>query len=662
MIIVVNFLSVVFVSAQITPSNSSKQNPKQLSIHSEDNQIIDATTDPPTQFLNGNVKVYHAGAFMYCDNAVLRGSHLTMYTNVVILQNDTIKIFADSLKYIGDSLVAYIYGDIILENGPDKKLYTSFLKYDVKNKIGYYTKNAKLIDKTSTLISKRGRYLLNEKTAYFYEHVKVTGPDFDMVSDSLSYNTTTQQTNFLAATRINKDTSQIYSESGWFDLDDKKGDFIGNAQYLAGKTIAKSDTITYDGVLDLVTLKSGLKRSEYISEKDTAYAKEIFYDKKSEIFRLTTDAWYKGKTNEVKGEKIFYNKISEKFNVTGRSQISDPPTLIEADTLDYDKAIKFGIANGHVIWRDTAAKTAIYADHVVYRGEENYMKASNDTGRPLFTTEIDNDTLYLKADTLKSLRIIKERIIYPDKDAARKARSLKNKSKSGEADIIDAVVDDNNIVLNDSTSTDISAFNDSLGVSIQTDTIYTGIMDTIDYFIGDNNVRMFKKDMQSVCDSLVFNKSDSLFTLYSNPFVWSDSTQIAGDTIDLKMKSKKIDRLIVRSQATILSSSDLLFFNQIQGRYLEAFFTDSKIYRMDVDGNAQIVYYITDEAKAYVGVNTTESSNMSFFLKDNKMTDIRCYKEPKSKVIPMQKADHEKLKVKGFKWNVLARPETKESL
>jgi lipopolysaccharide transport protein LptA len=630
---------------------------RKITIHSENNQVIDRTTDPVTQYLNGDVKIYHSGTFMYCDTAVLRGSDLRMYFNVVLLQNDTIKIFADSLRYNGDSLVAHLYGDIILENGPDKKLYTSYLKYDAKNKIAYYTRNAKLIDKTSVLISKRGRYLLNERTAFFYENVKATGDDFILMGDSLSYNTITQETKFLSPVRIIQDSSNIYSLKGWFDLDDKIGDFIGNAQYLKGVTKAKADTISYNGALDHIILKGDTLLAEYIAEKDTAYAKTIFYNKKSETFTLTKDAYYKGGSNEVKGDQIFYDKVTEKFKVSGRSIVSDPPTIIEADTLDYDKTIKYGKADGHVIWRDTSAKTAIYADHLVYNGNENFMVATNDTLRPMFTTELDGDTLFLKADTLRSFRVIKERLILPDKNAARRAQSTKNKTKVSvdfsEAQIVkDTILDKDSLLISQ----------DSLLKNLVTDTIFTGIMDTLDYFIGDNNVRIFKSDMQAVSDSLVFNKADSVFTLFDQPFVWSDSTQIAGDTIDIFLKEKKMDRLTVRNQATILNSTDLKFFNQIQGRFLEAFFRESKIYRMNVDGNAQIVYYLTDKEKAYTGVNTTEASNMTFLLDDNKVTDIRNYVEPKSKVYPMKGIDHETIKVKGFKWNIVERPLNRDDL
>ena len=627
---------------------------KKISIHSENNQVVDKTFEPATQYLNGDVKVYHASTFMYCDTAILKSSDLRMRHNVVLLQNDTIKIFSDSLHYNGDSLVAYLYGDIILENGPTKKLYTSYLKYDVKNKIAYYTKNAKLIDKTSTLISKRGRYVLNEKTAYFYENVKASDDDFTLVGDSLAYNTSTQETRFLSPVRIIKDTSNIYSKKGWFDLDDKIGDFIDNAQYLSGKTKASADTISYDGKKDQITLKTKDGRSEYISEKDTAFAKIIYYDKKNETFILTENGHYKSATNEVKGEKIYYNKISEKFKVTGRSVVSDPPMLIEADTLDYDKAIKFGKADGHVIWQDTSAQTAIHADHVVYEGNVNKLLATNDKSRPLFTTAIENDTLFMRADTLKSFRTFKERLILPDKNAKRRANQNKQLKGTSEINFSGTQVSESTIPM-DSTQ-------NITPDTIITDTIFTGIIDTFDFFVAYHKVRIFKSDLQAVCDSLVFSKKDSIFTLYQQPFAWSDSSQISGDTLDIFMKNKKLDKLTVKSQAAVLNSSDYIFFNQIQGRFIETLFKDSKINQMNVDGNAKIVYYLTNEAKEYSGVNTTEASRMTFYFDKSKVTDIFNYVEPKSIVFPMQTVDHESIKIKGFKWNLKIKPISKEDL
>ncbi|MCO6464415.1 MAG: LPS export ABC transporter periplasmic protein LptC [Saprospiraceae bacterium] len=625
-----------------------------ISIHSEDNQIIDAREDPPTQFLNGNVRIYHAHTFMYCDTAVLRGNVLRMRNNVSFIQNDTIRIFADSAKYNGDSLIAYLYGNIILENGFNRKLYTTSLKYDVGRKIAYYNDNARMEDKGSSLISRRGRYVLNDKTAYFYENVKVLGDQFELITDSLAYNTETQIAHYLAPVQITKDSALIYSENGWFNLGIQEGEFTGNAQYIEGNTIAHADTIRYEGEHDIVRLISGKTLSTYTSDQDTASAQIIAYDRKNETYTLNGNAHYKNKTNEVKGVDIFYDKKNEKFKVVGRSEVSDPPMIIKADTLDYDKTIQYGKADGNVIWMDTSAQTTIVADHVLYHGNTNDMLVTNDIGRPLFITVMDHDSLYMKADTFKSFRVIRERIILPDRRSGR--------SQQVERDT--AVVSKDTLQMNDTPKSDMDSLTqaDSIASRINSDTIYTGIMDTMDYFVGYHTVRIFKSDMQAVCDSLVFSKFDSTFTLMRSPFLWSDSTQINGDTITLTLKDKKIDHLSAFRNGTILSTEDNLFFDQIQGRALLIRFEDSKMKSMDVSGDAKMVFYLKDEDKAYIGVNVTEASTMKFDFKDKKVTDIKNYKEPRSTVFPMRTAAHETLKIKGFKWNQSQRPKSKDDI
>ena len=102
--------------------------------------------------------------------------------------------------------------------------------------------------------------------------------------------------------------------------------------------------------------------------------------------------------------------------------------------------------------------------------------------------------------------------------------------------------------------------------------------------------------------------------------------------------------------------------NQKIKQDIETLFKDSKINQMNVDGNAKIVYYLTNEAKEYSGVNTTEASRMTFYFDKSKVTDIFNYVEPKSIVFPMQTVDHESIKIKGFKWNLKIKPISKEDL
>jgi lipopolysaccharide export system protein LptA len=634
-----------------------KPNKQKITIHSENNQVVDATTAPPIQYLNGDVKIFHVGTFMYCDTAILRGNYLRMRHNVVMMQNDTIRIFADSMRYNGDSLVAHLYGQIILENGPNKKLYTTYIRYDVKNKIADYNRNARMVDGSSTVVSKRGRYFLNQKMAYFYDNVQAWGKDFRMISDSTAYHTGDQRIIFIAPTRITQDTSQTYSEKGWFDTKSNSGKFYGNAQYTSGKTIAKSDTIAYDGKIDLVSLISKDSLSQYYTDTDTAYARVIRYDKKNEQFTLIEEAYFKNKENEVNGKKVTYSKKDETFKTEGRALVSDPPYLIEADTLDYIKAQKKGQGHGNVIWRDTSNKSAIHAEHLFFDESQSKMLAySFGTLRPQFQADIEGDTMTMKADTLRSHRTIKERLILPKKLTDRQMRMAKKNEKLKEKELVVSEKKDSILAVQPMDSLKVSMD------TLPTDTIFTGIMDTINYIIGDNLVKIYKSDMQAIGDSIVFNRRDSIITLYDQPFVWSDSTQLKGDTIDIFLKNGTADKMVFRNNATIINTEDVQFFNQIKGRDVTAFFVDRKIHHADVDGNAQMVYYMVDDAKAYIGVNTSESSNMTFYFKDRKVTSIKSFSTPRSKVIPMKDAQHEKLKIQGFIWNNDARPKSVNDL
>ncbi len=657
----VAIISVLFLVAEqgfgqfLPPPIPKKSDPKKITIHSNDNQIIDGSVDPPIQYLNGNVKIFHSNTFMFCDSAIIRGNLLRMYGNVSLLQNDTIRIFADSIFYNGDMLRAFLFNRVYLENGNNKALFSSYLEYDVQQKIGMYPTNAKLIDGDNTLISKRGKYFLNEKKAVFYNNVEITGKEnFRLVTDSISYQTDIEKTNFLAPVYIRSDSSELYSNTGWFDIKNEIGDFYGNAQYRKGNTNALADTISYNGLEKMIHLKSaGL--SQYISDTDTAFAKRILYDRSNELFTLIDSSWYHNKNNDVKGNVIFFDKKSDLFKVSGRATIMDGANIIQGDTVNYDKLAKFGKANGHVFWQDTSSKVAVKSDLLEFKGEQNYLLAHNFNGRPMFLSFSDADTLFMKADTLKSKKEITPRV-----------RILSEGEKYALSDDtlnIKYIVQKDSFAFNDHPER-FASIPDSLlsKVEIFGDTILYPVIDTTLKFYGLHDVRILKSDLQATCDSLVFNQSDSIFILYKQPFVWSDSSQLNGDTISVFIKNGKVDMLDVTSNALALNSTDLQFFNQLSGRKLISLFDNGKMSKMSVFGNAQMVYYLQDNKKAYIGVNTTEASRITFYFENNKIIHTKEYIEPRSKVFPMQKVNHNNLKLKGFIWNDENRPKSKLDL
>ena len=563
-----------------------------LKIVSADNQVYDATGVDERFISNGNVRITHNNIFMFCDTAVLvNGVDLVAKGNISIIKNDTIKIFSDSLMYQGDSLMAYFVGNVVLEDG-DQRLYTSFLQYDLEKDWAIYSDTALLIADNMEIKSKRGIFHLEENYVNFYEKVTIEGQDFDLLSDSLRYYTDLKRAIFLSPTLINQGGKKIYSEGGFYDIDDKESEFFGNAQFVDGDQTSTADTIRNNEVENITEL---IGNARFKSKDQEGRANKIISKKNEDKIELLGDAFFENPDNKVTGEVIFFNEKTNDVIVSGRSVLSSPPMIIIADDLDYRKDSGLAFADGNVIWKDTSANYEIICDHARYIDSIDYMKAYNDVGKPVLKNEVgEGDTLLLSGDTLISYTI--------------------------------------------------TLGHDSIG------------MDTHRYFQAFEHVEMINAGMQGVCDSLSYDGQDSVFTLFGAPVMWADSSQYVSDTIVMEMSESKIKQVDLLGKAMILSTSDFEFFDQIKGKIINAYFVAGNIDRMKVTGGAESVYYMKDEDDYYTGVNETKCSNMTFIFGDGELLQTRYYKEPASKLSPMQKANHETIKLQGFNWQIARRP------
>ncbi|MBK8700255.1 MAG: hypothetical protein IPN29_12290 [Saprospiraceae bacterium] len=579
-------------TAMATPLDTLKK----IIVENANNQVIDNAVSPPVRYFNGDVRAYHDGSYFFCDSAKIIENVMYAYGNVVIIQHDTISVFADELFYDGDSLFAYLRSKVVLKSNDDN-LYTEYLEYDMKIKTAYYRDKALMTSGKNSLKSRKGRFDVQHNLAYFEDRVTVDGEDFHMVTDSMWYNTQSEVATWNTPATIKQDSSNLFSMTGVYDTQQKIATFKGNAQYKKGDVTAVAETMIYDGFTKAVKLING---AEYKSGTEYARADTLTYFEETKISQLVGHAYFINQTNEAEGAYISYDKTNDRFALKGKGQIKDSTQIIQAEFLDYDKLKKKGIAVGSVIWRDTAASSSIHADSLYVDGERDYMSASNKSGKPLLTTLIDKDTMFLSADTLRKSKYI-----------------------------------------------------------ITVDSLRS---DTIKYFTGDNHVEIYKSDLQAVTDSLIFNEKDSVFTLFNQPLLWSDTTQLSGDTARIYLKNKKISRLELWQNGLVITSPDLQFYNQIKGNKVVGSFKDNQLDQLKVTGSAQCLYYMLDDDDGYIGVNQTECSLMIFQFQNKKIRDIRFYTEPTSTLSPMNAVDHDAIKLKGFKWEVAKRPSSPTDL
>lgn len=568
---------------------SGQANPvpgEEIKILHSDYTLIEMKPGSEIKILYGQVQLFHDSSFLYCDSARIEGLQVAAYGQVVIRQNDTVQIFADSLRYNGLLKTTDLYGEVILVNG-SQSLYTKKLHYDLNTSTASYSTPATLKSKLTVLKSQRGFYFVQQNMAHFAGQVQLSDPEIQLKSDSLLFDTKTQTAFFVAPTLIEKKDRKIYCEGGYYDVDDEKASFTGNPQFQEQDRKASAKTMYYDGRLHEIIL---LDQVKYVSNKDRLEGDSLYYNEDTRLMTLLGKGSITTENGTIQSsKKLVYNDSSGVFTTMGRASLQDSTNQLEADQILKEDRTGNLIASGNVFWQDSVNDASIQCDSLHMDKSTNRVTAVGEGRQPLFKSfHHTHDTLYLKADTLVAYQT----------DTISKARS-------------------------------IEAYHD---------------------------VSVYRSDLQARCDSLTYNEKDSIFTLYDHPVIWSDTSQFFADTIKLLQSGNQIKSLYLIQNAMIVNSPDLKYFNQIKGRRIRADFDSSNLQQVDVLGNAEAVYYILDDARAYIGVNKIICSTILVRFGNNQVDRIYFYTSPNGTMHPMLRTDHEALKLKGFKWLTSERP------
>lgn len=551
------------------------------------------------QKLSGNVRMRQENTLVYCDTAIMDQDNAILKGSVVIGQGDSVKVFADSAYYDANTRISDLFGDVVLVNG-SQELFTTRLRYDLGNKIATYHTGATMTNGKSQLTSTHGYYFVDAHEVFFKGDVLVADPDFTMRTDTMAFNTETQMVRFVAPTLISQRNGRIYTEGGFYDIENDFAEFDLNPQYEKEQQRGRAQRMRYNGVTKEYVLEGDAVIED---DKQTARADIIRHNTETEQTVLRGNADFRDSIRHITGTEIQYDSRNKNYRILDRGKVIDPPNIIEADSLDFNDQLGRGLALGNVIWIDTASDFTILAWRMDYNKQTEYLNAfgapgaEGQAGRPMLKSLIERDTLYMTADTLTSYK--------PD-----------------------------------STS-------------------------DVRLLIAHLDVRIFKSDLQAVCDSLSFSSKDSVFWFYklkNLPIIWSDTSQFSADTIRMALKDKKLDRIWLRQNALVINSEDELLFNQIKGRNTTALFREEQIREMLVEGNAQAVYYALDDRRAYIGVNETQCSEMRLYFGDNKVEGIKFYTEPSGKFTPMKKAGRDTKKLDGFFWEKTRRPRQVDDL
>ena len=456
---------------------------------------------------------------------------------------------------------------------------------------------------------------------------------------------------------IKSDISYFYSKKNFFKAK-------GNIVFTQGDSLKITcNQIEYDGSRKLAKAwgKVVLERPDMTLKTDTLYMdranSKAFYNSNGTIIDE------KRKLTSMRG---IYFMNEKKYRFISRVRINDPEYELKSQQLDYytesDKAFFYGkttiVGEEYDIFCEKGAydtqlqsgnfqKNAVIfydnkeirGDSLYFENEKNYAAATNNvsvidtlnksvinghygeifkakdsaiiTRRALAINIIDQDSLYIHADTLIATGPPEKKILRGYYDV----RIFK---------------------------TDLRGKSDSLHLDQS-----TGLIKLL-------KLPLSQKENQILSTSQKNKK---------NPILWFGKSQMSGDKIFLisDMKTKKLDSLKIVGNSWIVERDSISEngFNQIKGVLLDGLFKDGKLSEIEVSKNTEVIYYMySDEENELIGIDKTTCSRIKMITKENEIEDIIFFVSPNGNLFPDKDLPINERKLGGFIWREDERPDT----
>ena len=434
-----------------------------------------------------------------------------------------------------------------------------------------------------------------------------------------------------------------------------------------------------------------------------------FYEKTNSLEAFDNVKMVQGDTLFLYGDYLFYDGNTQIAQVRYNVRMENKNTTLLTDSLNYDRIYNLGY----------------YFDGGTLMDEENVLisewgEYSPATKISVFNYDVKlvNPKFTLTSDTLRYSTATKIANILGPSDIVSDANHIYSElgfynTQIGQAELLDRSVltNEGKRLIGDSLFYDrVKGYGEAFDNVIMTDTVNKNMLTgdycyyneltkyafatkkavAVDYSQGDSlfmhadtlqmytyylntdsmfretrayhKVRMYRTDVQGVCDSLVFSSKDSCLTMYYDPILWNNNQQLLGEKIMIYMNDSTIDWAHIQNQALSVEQLDSTSYNQVTGKEMKAWFQGGEMRKVDVIGSVRLVYYPMESDSTLIGMNVSETSLLNMFLENRKMKKMIMSPKSNGTLYPMLQRPPEKMKLDNFVWFDYIRPLDKEDI
>ncbi|MBQ6612568.1 MAG: hypothetical protein IIX19_02495, partial [Alistipes sp.] len=234
-----------------TPSKQLAQQPQS----STDRRMVDMTADDSyliekgdsTIFiLVGNFAAHHNGAVILADSAVRYSNQsFECFGNVLINQNSTY-IYGERAEYNRNNNTAKIFSRLVKVVDEDAVIYTYNCKFNTAKSEGEFSGGCYVRKEDNLLEAERGFYNTKTHILKAIHRVQMRNNDYDVLSDSVIFNTQTEDAEYFTNTHIwNRNDEYLNTQAGTYTKLKDLHHLTRNSYFLQPEREIWSDSLMY---------------------------------------------------------------------------------------------------------------------------------------------------------------------------------------------------------------------------------------------------------------------------------------------------------------------------------------------------------------------------------------------------------------------------------
>ena len=575
----------------------------------------------------GPARFLHNDTYLLCDTALwnVETKIIEAWGHVSILQEETV-LTSDKLTYLIDDDLAQFRGSVVqLEDKDHNTLRTRYLDYNTKDSLAIFQKGGAMRDKDGQIIeSENGTYDSKAKLFTFTDKVNMFTDSVFVKTNSLRYESEKNLATFGSGTNAWQKDNMLSSDSGWYNREKEVFFFNNNVHVMSDSQEGWCDSLYFYRNTSDVEMLGNAQVTDTTRNVFALAGKIQYLDSLSKV-TLTREPAVITETEDQQGVKdTVYLGADKLVYYTLQMWEVDSVAVVNAkkrlEVLEQDPVSSF---------RKKAAKEAAKAAEESAKNDPNYRGKT-------------------KAKASADAKVLADVKAPADAKAPVAAKAPSDAKAPMDTTALSGLT-----MLSDSTAVadSLGTVADSIAVLPPKDTTEIGFLEAL------RNVRIYRKDMQVVCDSLVYSDLDSLARMFLEPVIWQEKTrQYSSDSLFVAVTQGGIEKASLMGNAFIAIKEDSLHFDQIKSTEMMAYFDDKGgLRRFDALGGASALFYL-EENDALATVNKADSKMLSATFKEGELQRVYYFEDAKNDGYPVVQLSKEDMYLKGFKWQEERRP------